>query len=101
MATNMTTLFAKQVVWSSSFLNKPLDKKKIITPKVQLKVYFILLFFPSFSSHHPWHQMTSSRMSWAEFAARHGLGCSTNIHFIHSGPPKGPEFFFFLLGGNC
>ena len=27
---------------------------------------------------------------------RHGLGCSTNIHFIHSGPLRRPEFFFFF-----
>ena len=30
-------------------------------------------------------------------AVRHGLGCSTNIHFIHSGLHQRPKFFFFLF----
>ena len=59
---NMTTLFAKQVLWSPSFLDKPLDKKKLSSKNCNLRfilVYFIV--FPTLSMTPP---MASNDLQW-------------------------------------
>ena len=46
------------------------------------------------------NQFVGFIIQWLFFdatAVRHGLGCSTNILFIHSGLLRRLEFFFFLV----
>ena len=57
------------------------------------------------STHVSYISYSANRPKWTYFVSgfhaaidvRHGLGCFTNIHFIHSGLLRRPEFFSFFF----